>query len=113
MKDIKIRIFDGSELILIAAALINVKHPIPEQGENALTTKDDVYRYILTSLANHNIKCHDSRNFSDKLYNYENEPCKEKFECSNSVAVKSIVLYLDKERSTGDDVVCVSVIFRD
>ena len=113
MKDIKIRVFDDSELIKIAAALINVQHPIPEQGENALTTKDDVYRHVLTSLANHNIKCHDCRNFSDKLYNYEDEPCKERFECSDSVAVKSIVLYLDKERSTDDDVVCVRIIFRD
>ena len=113
MKDIKIRIFDGSELIKIAAALINVKHPITEQGENALTTKDDVYNTILQTLANHNIKCHDSRNFSDKIYNYESKLYKERFECSDSTIIKSIVLYLDKERSTGDDVVCVSVIFRD
>lgn len=112
MKDIRIRIFDGGELIKIAAALINVSHPVIETGESAVTNKDDVYNSILRNLAAHNIKCHDSRKFSDKLYNYENEPCRERFDCSDSYVVKSIVLYLDKERSTGDDVVCVNVIFR-
>lgn len=113
MKKVSITIFEGSDLINIAAALLNVKHPVIERGEEAVTTQDDVYNAILKTLAVHGIKCHDSRNFSDKLYNYESKPYKARFECSDSVCVKSIILYLDRERSTGDDVVCVSVIFRD
>lgn len=113
MKNINIKVFDGSEIIAIAAAIINVNHPVIERGEEAVTTEDEVYETILQKLALHNIKCHDGRHFTDKLYNYEDEPFSERFFCHDSDIIKSVSLYLDRERSTGDDVVCVRVLLEE
>ena len=112
MQNINLKVFDGSEIIAIAAAIININHPVIERGENAVTTEDEVYENILAGLALHGIKCHDWRHFSDKLYNYEDEPFRERFFCNNSDIIDSIIMYLDRERSTGNDVVCVRVMFK-